>query len=314
MFRVSGDSKIKSCLLSVIALVALASTDSVAEAKDMPQSFQPLAYSIETGALHLAEDVEIDLADDPNYGAVEVQVSELVARAQHLRKAVLKGATPDHLRNDIQKVGVALKQLHASLTEIEVALPLDRTAAEISQMLDQLDRELSSSPQTPAALPPRVPSDSVEDDSVGQRGLPPRSSTQCPRCPSSDSPCQMERPPIPDVFLDDDFLPMLHRSQAPQRNSTPKHTAPSVPQPASRESPKIVIPKDMKGIALLPRNEQSAALAQQVCPVTGELLGSHGKPIAIHVGSRTVYVCCEGCVSEVKSAPDKHLSKLSAPR
>lgn len=312
MFHVSGDSKIKSCLLSVIALVALASIASVAKAKDMPRRFQPLAYSIETGALHLAEDVEIDLADDPIYGAVEVRASELVARAQHLRKAVLKGATPDHLRNDIQKVGVALKQLQASLTKIEVALPLDRTAEEISQMLDQLDRELSSDPRTPAALPPRVPSDSVEDDSVGQ--LPPRSSTRCPRCPSSDSPCQRERLPNPDVFLDDDFPPILNRSQSPQRNSTPKHTAPSVPQPASREPPKIVIPKDMKGIALLPRNEQSAALAQHVCPVTGELLGSHGKPIAIHVDSRVVYVCCEGCVSEVKSAPDKNLSKLTAPR
>ncbi len=67
----------------------------------------------------------------------------------------------------------------------------------------------------------------------------------------------------------------------------------------------------MKGIASLPRNEQSAALAQQVCPVTGELLGSHGKPIAVHFGSRMVYVCCEGCVSEVKSDPEKYLNKLT---
>ena len=79
------------------------------------------------------------------------------------------------------------------------------------------------------------------------------------------------------------------------------------------EVPKVVVPKDMKGIALLPRGEQPAALAQRTCPVTGELLGSHGMPITVHIRDRTIYVCCEGCVSGVKSEPEKYLSKRTGP-
>ena len=34
-------------------------------------------------------------------------------------------------------------------------------------------------------------------------------------------------------------------------------------------------------------------IAQQVCPVTGKLLGSMGPAIPVMIGDRTVYVCCE---------------------
>lgn len=49
---------------------------------------------------------------------------------------------------------------------------------------------------------------------------------------------------------------------------------------------------------------------QKVCPVTGQPLGSMGKPPKIVVQGRTVFVCCEGCIDELKSRPDKYLAKL----
>ena len=55
----------------------------------------------------------------------------------------------------------------------------------------------------------------------------------------------------------------------------------------------------MKGIAILPESEQEAALRQRICPVTGEPLGSMGKPIKVTVAGRSLFVCCQGCVNAI---------------
>lgn len=83
------------------------------------------------------------------------------------------------------------------------------------------------------------------------------------------------------------------------------------PQGIEKPNPKsIEIPSNMKGIALLPKADQAAALAQRTCPVTGDLLGSDGKPLSVKVGGRTIFVCCMGCIDEVKANPAKFLKKL----
>ena len=71
------------------------------------------------------------------------------------------------------------------------------------------------------------------------------------------------------------------------------------PQPrstklAGAKQPRPRIPAAMKGIALLKPSDQAAALAQRKCPVTGDLLGSEGKPLKVRVRGRTVFVCCRG--------------------
>jgi hypothetical protein len=43
-------------------------------------------------------------------------------------------------------------------------------------------------------------------------------------------------------------------------------------------------------------------MIQQICPVSGEKLGSMGAPIKIAVGEETVFLCCEGCESGEISA------------
>ena len=53
---------------------------------------------------------------------------------------------------------------------------------------------------------------------------------------------------------------------------------------------------------------------QKTCPVMGEELGMMGEPVAVAVGGDTVYVCCQGCVAKVRSAPDRYLAKVFAER
>lgn len=51
---------------------------------------------------------------------------------------------------------------------------------------------------------------------------------------------------------------------------------------------------------------------QILCPVTDETLGSMGEPIAIRLGERTLYVCCQACVNAVKRNPERYLRKVDA--
>lgn len=37
-------------------------------------------------------------------------------------------------------------------------------------------------------------------------------------------------------------------------------------------------------------------VVQQICPVSGQALGSHGKPIKVKIGDEHVFVCCRGCL------------------
>lgn len=57
-----------------------------------------------------------------------------------------------------------------------------------------------------------------------------------------------------------------------------------------------------------------SARVQRLCPVTGEELGSMGRPIPVNVRGRTIYVCCEPCVNAVRRDPDKYLRKVDAER
>jgi Cu(I)/Ag(I) efflux system membrane fusion protein len=49
-------------------------------------------------------------------------------------------------------------------------------------------------------------------------------------------------------------------------------------------------------------------LAQRTCPVTGDLVGSDGKPMKVQLRGRTVFVCCEGCNDDLKANPQNYLA------
>ncbi len=53
---------------------------------------------------------------------------------------------------------------------------------------------------------------------------------------------------------------------------------------------------------------------QKTCPVTGEELGSMGKPVPVALKGQTVYVCCRGCAAKALADPDKALAAVAADR
>jgi hypothetical protein len=67
---------------------------------------------------------------------------------------------------------------------------------------------------------------------------------------------------------------------------------------------------DLAGLKELGEADRKLAEQQKVCPKTGELLGSMGKPYKINLKGRVVFLCCEGCEEEVKKDPDKYLKIL----
>jgi hypothetical protein len=67
-------------------------------------------------------------------------------------------------------------------------------------------------------------------------------------------------------------------------------------------------------IKKLPADEQSIAIKQAACPVSGEALGSMGKPIKVSAEGRSFYLCCKGCEKDVKADPKGVLAKLDQKR
>ena len=66
-------------------------------------------------------------------------------------------------------------------------------------------------------------------------------------------------------------------------------------------------------LAKLSETDRAAALKQDVCPVTGEKLGSMGAPPKVTVEGKEVFLCCEGCEEELRKEPAKYLAKLKTP-
>ena len=62
----------------------------------------------------------------------------------------------------------------------------------------------------------------------------------------------------------------------------------------------------------LPDADRTAAVAQKVCPVTNEQLGSMGKPLKATVEGQDVFLCCGGCEEELRKDPEKYLAKLKS--
>ena len=63
-------------------------------------------------------------------------------------------------------------------------------------------------------------------------------------------------------------------------------------------------------LAKLSQGDRELALTQKICLVSGEPLGSMGLPIKVTVKGREAFVCCEGCVDELKNNFAKHEDKL----
>lgn len=65
-----------------------------------------------------------------------------------------------------------------------------------------------------------------------------------------------------------------------------------------------------KGLAELTEADRALAMKQHVCPVSGEMLGTMGKPIKVTVKDHDVWICCDGCTKQIQDDPDRYLAKL----
>jgi hypothetical protein len=65
-----------------------------------------------------------------------------------------------------------------------------------------------------------------------------------------------------------------------------------------------------EALAQLPEADRELAVKQRICPVSGNPLGSMGKPVEVTVKGRRVFLCCDGCREEIEKEPDKYLAKI----
>ena len=65
-----------------------------------------------------------------------------------------------------------------------------------------------------------------------------------------------------------------------------------------------------ESLAELSAADRALAQKQKICPVSGEPLGSMGKPYKVTVKGQVLFLCCRGCEAEIKKNPEKYLAKL----
>ncbi len=68
----------------------------------------------------------------------------------------------------------------------------------------------------------------------------------------------------------------------------------------------------VKALSQLSDADRVAALAQKVCPVSDEPLGSMGKPPKFTVEGQEGFLCCDSCEEELHKNASKYLAKLKS--
>jgi YHS domain-containing protein len=97
---------------------------------------------------------------------------------------------------------------------------------------------------------------------------------------------------------------------------TPAETpgTPETPKPAD-DTPKTaavtLTEEELAEVKKLPEAEQALAIAQAVCPISAEHLGSMGVPVKVEHEGKTAYLCCEHCKTDFDADPAAAMAKLS---
>jgi YHS domain-containing protein len=88
--------------------------------------------------------------------------------------------------------------------------------------------------------------------------------------------------------------------------------APAANEKAATETSATSAPALPDGFDKLSEADRVAALAQRICPVSGEKLGGMGTPIKVTVKGRDVFLCCPSCKEDLMKDPEKYFAKLDA--
>jgi hypothetical protein len=65
-----------------------------------------------------------------------------------------------------------------------------------------------------------------------------------------------------------------------------------------------------KALAGFADGDRESVLAQKICLVGGEPLGSMGAPEKVDVNGTTIWICCEGCRETLLEDSEKYLAQL----
>lgn len=57
-----------------------------------------------------------------------------------------------------------------------------------------------------------------------------------------------------------------------------------------------------------PPADRTADSVPQLCPVSGQKLGSMGKPVVVEHAGRYLMLCCAGCVEDFKKDPERYMN------
>ena len=60
----------------------------------------------------------------------------------------------------------------------------------------------------------------------------------------------------------------------------------------------------------LSQRDQLRVAVQEICPISGQRLGSMGTPIKVQVGEEAVFLCCKGCLQ--KQISQQHWATIHA--
>ncbi len=107
--------------------------------------------------------------------------------------------------------------------------------------------------------------------------------------------------------------PEKQKPTTPAEKTAPDKTAvPDVPAQEGHEPAGATPTEVSKGLAELSADDRAAAEKQRVCPVSGDILGSQGKPYKVTVKGQVVFLCCPACEKPLLANPDKYLATLRA--
>ena len=90
----------------------------------------------------------------------------------------------------------------------------------------------------------------------------------------------------------------------------PSSTAPADSKDKATSTEPKLSEEEVAEIKKLPADEQSVAMTQLVCPVSGSHLGSMDKPLKQTIDGKDFYICCAECEDKVKEEPAAVLAKL----
>jgi YHS domain-containing protein len=67
----------------------------------------------------------------------------------------------------------------------------------------------------------------------------------------------------------------------------------------------------LAALAVLMTTGCGSAETAELCPVSGEKLGSMGEPYLVEHDGRQIKLCCEGCKDDFASDPAKYAAKVA---